>query len=287
LTLEVPEMSARAGRKCSIGVIGLGKLGLPVACYLSKHLYYEDTNVIGYDINSELIDALVEGTLEVREPDCNYKSVIFTDLLEYLVDRTNTSFLCVNTPTNNLEQMDLSQVTNACKELKKYIKNKKYTLIVLSTLIPGTTEHIIKPILGDNVNVIVHPVWIAMGSVVHDLQNPPITLIGNDKEENYPDVVEMFSDAPTLITTPTNAEYLKLIHNAWCTIKMSFIGEIGDKTPIDRKVLSIFFELGGERTGRFWKYGPPFGGPCFPRDLGFFNQSTYSELGKTTLRVNS
>jgi nucleotide sugar dehydrogenase len=270
-----------------IGVIGLGKLGLPFASLVSQH--YE---TYGFDIDRERITKLKEATLTTYEPNCNYRSVCFTTFIGDVCN-CDAAFLCVNTPTLPDQTMDLSQVKTACQIVASHLRedSRLKSLVVLSTVLPGTNQTLIKPILP-HLDIYSCPVWIAMGSVIRDLKNPPITLIGHPNK-SVPDWLKDFwsqlsPESTQLACDPTTAEFIKLMHNAWCTTKMAFMGFIGDNVKnVDIKAIESFFQNGGERSGKYWQYGPPFGGPCFPRDLHFWNLITNHPITKLVEAQNN
>ena len=266
-------------------MIGLGKLGYPLASVLAK--VYE---VIGYDINQKRLIQLRDG-LDTSEPDCKPGAIVFTTNPVYLED-CEFAMLCVNTP-NLGREMDYTQIRSSCQTLEEHFRGK---LLVLSTVLPGAARDIIQPIVGNEIEVYSCPVWIALGSVVRDLQNPPAIVIGNDGPGNGIPVLRLLNTITNGSVLPKNvtitdtrtAEMMKLIHNAWCTTKMAFISELGgvafESFNID--AVSNFMANGGERPGAFWRFGPSFGGPCFPRDLNYFIAETGSDLAKTVLDMN-
>ncbi len=279
----------------SVGVIGLGRLGLPVASLLSR--YYP---TVGLDIDQEKVASLNEGTFITSEPDCNTSRVsYYTTDYQKLIQSCDIAVICVNTPTAPDGTMDDFQLATCFKSLAKTLRNtsKDIKILVLSTIMPQHgawlanffSEFKYPP------QIVVNPVWIAIGNVIKDIQNPPVQVFGDDSGKPILWALELWNKipgamfSPPIITDTRTASFLKLAHNAWCTMKMSFIGELGDKAKdleIDINTTSEFFRSGGERPRAFWQYGPAFGGPCFPRDLGFFNQFTGSSLGGQARAVN-
>jgi UDPglucose 6-dehydrogenase len=273
----------------NIGVIGLGKLGLPMACLLSQA-----HNVFGYDVNNTLVGQLRKGTYSTWEPNCDYRAVAVTTDLQWMLANTDLAFICVNTPTGDDGQMDLSQVRAACDEIANHA-TPGYSLAISSTVMPGTANNMSEMLSGAGVTVYSNPVWIALGNVIQDLRQPPILLIGADgaPHERLLDVWQPILHRTNLpsknihLTDTITAEFLKLAHNAWCTTKMSFLGYLQDHHPeVDIEAVSRFFQNGGERPGAFWKAGPAYGGACFPRDLAFWNGYTGHPIGKTTAAIN-
>lgn len=275
-----------------VGVIGLGKLGFPLACLLASNPQNE---VSGLDIDQDKIWKILSNKFHIQEPDCNYNKLFATSSFEAFTERTDIAFLCVNTPTNSEGTIDLSQVISVCESLHLALKGKEYHLVVSSTVLPGTCRDIIRVSLGINVNIYSSPVWIAMGTVIKDLREPPVLVVGYDKDSYPTKVVETWLSisevAPKniIITDTRTAEFIKLAHNSWCCTKMSYMGYLKDQSErldININDVSRFFQNGGERPGTFWKPGPSFSGPCFPRDLRFWNKLTEHPITADTELIN-
>lgn len=280
----------------SIGVIGLGRLGLPVASLLSR--YYL---TVGLDIDEAKIDSLERGEFITKEPDCDLSRVAYyTTSYQRLIQSCDIAVICVNTPTAPDGTMDDFQLATTFKSLQKALRqtSKDIKILVLSTIMPQHGEWLSSFFQASKEppQIVINPVWISIGSVIKDLQHPPVQVYGDDSGKPILWAIKLWVDIPSfeyhtpIITDTRTASFLKLAHNAWCTMKMSFIGELGDKAKdlgIDINTTSEFFKVGGERPGAFWQYGPSFGGPCFPRDLDFFNQFTGSSLGRRAQLINS
>ncbi|KKM16127.1 hypothetical protein LCGC14_1689010, partial [marine sediment metagenome] len=156
-------------------------------------------------------------------------------------------------------------------------KEVAHTLVVSSTVLPGTCRDVIAPRVGKNCQVIFNPVWLALGSVIKDYLNPPVVVLGSDSTIEM-DLLNFFSNLfnqerkQLLVTDSLTAEALKIEYNVWCTNKMAFVNRtagVFKRIGADASVLERFFKQGGEQPGRFMRPGAPFGGPCFPRDVRF------------------
>ncbi len=277
----------------NVGVIGLGKLGLPLASLIANN---PEHRVLGLDINRDYIRSLIaKKVLLSYEPNVNYSKVNFTIDYKELVSNTEMSFVCVDTPEDSKGKMDLSQIISVAHAIKEATQETpQYTIIINSTILPGTCRDIIKPIVGENVNVIANPVWIALGSVIKDLISPPVLVIGDDEEKDIDLLLLWLSliDIPMKNVHKTDtktAEWTKLAHNAHCVEKMAFMGFLTDNAErlgFNINHLSDFFRNGGEREGFFWRPGPPPSGPCFPRDLRFWNDLTEHPITLAVQDVN-
>lgn len=255
-----------------VSVIGLGRTGLPMAVALA----HKGMEVVGID-RCERIAQVAKPDWTPREPMCEWqhrKGVQMCCEMEAAAD-TDLSLLMVGTPEQAAGVMDLSQVETSCRALAAALGDGPHTLVISSTLYPGTARDMVRPLLPPTCNVVVNPVWIAQGSVYADYTSPPVVLLGCDGP--MPCIAEDFADSAfgkggRVFTDTYTAELLKLTHNVWCTTRMSFVNAFAalfDERGADVKALTAFFRNGGERSGRFLVPGTPFGGPCFPRDLRF------------------
>lgn len=128
---------------CSIAVIGLGYVGLPLAIEFSKFF-----NVVGFDISLKKIISLrkgVDDNLEIKKKDFKKKNLIFTNDPKAL-EKSSIFIVCVPTPILSNCKPDLSYIINATKLVGKFLK-KKDIVVYKSTVFPSCTEEICNPIL--------------------------------------------------------------------------------------------------------------------------------------------
>lgn len=127
-------------KKIKIGVIGLGYVGLPLAFELSKKYY-----TVGFDLKKERIDQLKKRIDINNEINLKKTKCFFTHKKE-LLKNCNIFIITVPTPVNSQNKPDLKLIKNATKLVAKYLK-KKSIVIFESTVFPGTTLNICKPLL--------------------------------------------------------------------------------------------------------------------------------------------
>jgi len=275
-----------------VAVIGLGKLGLPMAIAIAK----QGVQVFGVEKDFKRLRLIRQGRSPVDEPgvQINLKNLlrekrfICSDYAE-AVSEAEAAFIAVNTPEKSPGEMDTRDLETCVAELGRELRDqsKFYVVAVVSTLLPETTDRKLRPILerasgkkvGESIGLCANPVFIALTTVIHDFLNPPLVLVGTSDPLTLKWMVNFYlrvckNHSPILRTNPLTAEIIKLTHNAYCTSKMTFVNEVADlcsRLPGgDIRKVEKFFSMGGERTGRFLKAGFGFGGPCFPRDLRFF-----------------
>jgi len=157
--------------------------------------------------------------------------------------------------------------------------------VVKSTVIPGTTENIVKPILeessgkrcGTDFGLCMNPEFLREGSALHDTFNPDRIVIGEyDKKSG--DILEALyrefyaeKMPPIIRTTPVNAELIKYANNAFLATKISFINTIAnicDRIPgADVTVVAKGIGLDKRIGPLFLNAGLGYGGSCLPKDL--------------------
>jgi len=286
-----------------VSVIGLGKLGLPLALCFSSH----NIEVVGYDIRSSWIKELQRNKAPINEPLVQdllskyNRRIQFTDKAELLVKQSDISFIVVPTPSNNDGSFSSVYIEEVIKILAPFIKTKKrkHILVVTSTISPETTEHVLAPLIekltekkvGNSIGLCYSPELIALGSVVQNIIHPDFLFIGESDIQSGQIVEEIrrgiCDNNPKVIRTNwTNTEIAKLALNAYITTKISFanmIARISEKVPgADSDIILNAIGQDSRVGTKYLKGGLGFGGPCFPRD----NISLYSTIKRIGLNIN-
>ena len=135
-------------RNLTVGVVGLGYVGLPLAVEKAKAGF----KTIGFDVQKEKVDLVNKGQNYIGDVvDSDLKKLVeagaFSATTDFsFVKDVDFIAICVPTPLDRHQQPDISYVRDSAKEISKYLK--KETMVVLeSTTYPGTTEELIKPII--------------------------------------------------------------------------------------------------------------------------------------------
>lgn len=276
----------------NVAVIGLGKLGLPMAIAMAER----GIRVFGIEKDPQRIRLIEKADSSIEEPGVRTRlkkflrsrRLILTGPQE-AVSRTEACFIAVNTPERAPGKMDTRDIESSVAEIAKALRGRTqfYVVSVASTIVPETTDRKIRPLLekvsgrkiGQSLGIAANPVFIALGTVIRDYLNPPVVVVGATDDETSRWMTKFYErvcqNRPAIVvTSPLTAEIIKLAHNAYCTTKMAFINEVANlcsqTAGADLKKVEEFFAKGGERAGRFLKAGLGFGGPCFPRDLRLF-----------------
>jgi len=274
-----------------ISIVGTGYVGLCTAVCLASKGY----KVVAYNHNVEKIAAINKGIPPFYEPGLvnPLKEAVKNKLLrctlnpEDAVLETDITFIAVGTPSRPDGSINLQYIKTSAKEIGKALyKKKNYHLIVVkSTVVPGTTEKIVKPLLekqskkqcGTNFGLCMNPEFLREGLAIHDTLNPDRIILGeHDKKSG--EVLEKFyksfysEDCPPIIRTnlPT-AELIKYASNAFLATKISFTNEIANicqKTPkSDITIVAKALGLDHRINSNFLNAGLGYGGSCFPKDV--------------------
>jgi UDPglucose 6-dehydrogenase len=270
-----------------LAVIGCGKLGAPLVACLAKAGH----SVVGIDINENLIQNLKSRKILWQEPNLvnyleTYKDLInFTSNFDENLQEVTTSFIIVPTPSdsNGMYSIDfvLSAVKNLCEKINEYIF-ESHTIVIVSTVMPGDTEgritDAVKLAAGEKFErfkICYSPEFIALGSVIYNIENPDMILIGQSDETVGSKLEKILSsmtvNTPTVLRlTIAEAEIAKIAINSFVTTKISFsnqISEICEKFS-NTSAENVLKAIGTDsRIGNsYLKQGTSYGGPCFPRD---------------------
>jgi len=270
-----------------IGLMGLGKLGLPVALAIES----KGHEVVGYDINPD-----IEKYLEQR--DIPYREVGAKELLqntnikvlsiEKMVQFSEIIFVPIQTPHNPhyegitrlpVERVDFDYtfLKNGIKDLANEIeKQKKETVvIIISTVLPGTIRKEIKPLLNQYTKLCYNPFFIAMGTTIKNFNNPEFVLFGMDDEEAAKKAEEFYKTihkAPFFKCTIEEAEMIKVSYNTYITSKIDIANTIMEACHkmenIDCDVVTKALSLATERliSPKYLSGGMGDAGGCHPRD---------------------
>lgn len=268
-----------------ISVFGLGKVGVTLAACLAAAGH----EVTGVDPARDRVEALRDGTFETSEPGVMERLRRGAEHLEFTIDPTEAvlgsrlSFVIVPTPSNTLGGFSLRYVLQVCDEIGAALRQKKdrHTVAIVSTVLPGSSEHAILPRLeeasglelGERLGFCYNPSFIALGEVVRGLEEPDYLLVGEADAASGDAVLEaseglVRNGAPAARMTLAEAEITKLASNTHETLRVSFANmllEVCSEVPgadVDRVTTALSHRIGS----RFLRGAAPYGGPCWPRD---------------------
>jgi len=274
-----------------ISFIGLGKLGLPLATCLAEI----GNEIIAVDKNEYVLDKLKNGELPFYEPGllesftkCKKNFIDFTDSYEKAIKITDASIILVNTQLgDNGYAADFveSAVFDIAINLKR-LEKKYHTIILSSTVLPGTIKSLIQSIekiSGKKFQIdfgfAYVPDFVKLGNVIHDFKNPDFFLVGHNNPKDYDIVHDIWknmhqNNCSHQSLTLEETEIAKVALNAYIVNKITFANFLGQLCKdIDNVSIHNVTNVVGldQRIGqKFFNSGAPYGGTCFPRDATAF-----------------
>lgn len=267
-------------KELTVGVVGLGYVGLPLAVEKAKAGY----KTIGFDVQSEKVRLVNEGHNYIGDVvDDDLKKIVESGMLRATSDFSfvkDVDFIaiCVPTPLDPYQQPDISYVRDSAISISKHLK--KGTIVVLeSTTYPGTTEELLKPILeegsglkcGEDFYLGFSPERVDPGNKSFKTKNTPKVVggIGKDATEviaaMYRSVLE--SDIHE-VSSPAVAEMEKILENTYRNINIGLVNEMA--IICDKMGISVWEVIDAAKTKPYgfqaFYPGPGLGGHCIPLD---------------------
>ena len=271
----------------NVGFMGLGKLGLPCALAVEMRGH----KVIGYDPSpsvKEILDTKKLPYKEIWAQDYLDKSNIKIKSVKELVEHSDIIFVPIQTPhgekfegttriPDDREDFDYSYLIDGLTELdyELFQQKKEMTVIVISTVLPGTIRRDIKPLLSEYTKLCYNPFFIAMGTTMEDFLRPEIILFGVDDEEAAKKAKKFYrtiNHAPFYETTIENAELIKVTYNTFIGTKIAFVNSVMEmchhlpNTNVDEVMNAL--KMCNKRiiSDKYLSGGMGDGGGCHPRD---------------------
>jgi len=282
--------------KPKVVIVGLGKLGLPIACAMAKRGFEvmgieksRDRRIQIQDFDSSIVEPEV---LKLLHQFQNYPgSFILGTCLPCAIHFAETLFVILPTPSETSGAFSgkfLFRISDHIGRILREIKEEKYPLIViLSTVMPGTMNKI-KEIIettskkkcGRDFDLCYSPELVAIGNIIETYLNPDFVIIGESNPEAGKRLEKLYkqlflNNSPIMHMNYTNAEICKIALNAYITTKISFantLAEICERVP-GANVDTVTSTIGQDsRIGtKFFKGALGFSGFCFPRDHKAFS----------------
>ncbi|MEW5918396.1 MAG: UDP-glucose/GDP-mannose dehydrogenase family protein [Gemmatimonadota bacterium] len=271
-----------------VSVFGLGYVGCVSAACFAK----EGHNVVGVDVSAAKVDMVSRGQPTIVEHGIAemVAEMVAAGRLRATTDvrdavfNTNISLVCVGTPSRPNGSLDLTYVERVCTQIGEALREKtdRHTVVIRSTVLPGSTHDIAQPALerasgkkaGPDFVLCMNPEFLREGSSIKDFYEPPFTLIGCDDPSQAGPVADLYGSikAPLHVTELRVAEMVKYACNSFHGLKVGFANEIGNVCKalgIDsHDVMRIFCEdTKLNVSAAYLKPGFAFGGSCLPKDL--------------------
>jgi UDPglucose 6-dehydrogenase len=274
-----------------VAVVGLGKLGAPLAAVLAN----KGNQILGIDVNPEAVRLLNDGLAPVEEPGLQDLVSASHDRLSATTElaaaaEADVTILLVPTPSDDRGAFSNEHVLAAVDEVGRGLHGRDdyHVVVVASTVMPGSCDAEIRPALesasgrrvGESLGLCYSPEFIALGSVIRDMLDPDMVLIGESDaragevlERLYAGVCE--NDPPFRRMSLVNAELTKIAVNTYVTMKISYANALADmceRLPgADVEAVTDALGLDKRIGAKYLRGAISYGGPCFPRDNKAFS----------------
>lgn len=267
-------------REITVGVVGLGYVGLPLAVEKAKAGF----KTIGFDVQASKVDAVNAGQNYIGDVvDSDLKKLVESGMLKATTDfsfvkETDFIAICVPTPLDAHQQPDISYVKNSTEEISKYLS--KNTMVVLeSTTYPGTTEELIKPILeegsglecGKDFYLGFSPERVDPGNLIYKTKNTPKVVggVGKDATEVIATMYRAVLEGDVYeVSSPAVAEMEKILENTYRNINIGLVNELA--ILCHEMGISLWEVVDAAKTKPYgfqpFYPGPGLGGHCIPLD---------------------
>jgi GDP-mannose 6-dehydrogenase len=271
-----------------ISIFGLGYVGaVSLAC-----LARDGHSVVGVDVDQAKLDLIAGGKTPVVEEGmvdlmarvaAGGRVTVTMDVARAVRD-TDLSLVCVGTPSAPNGSQDQSAIVKLAHELGRAMREKAepHVFVFRSTLVPGTVEDVLRPILeresgkrdGAGFHICFQPEFLREGTSIRDYDRPPFTIVGANAEPAAARLRELFGHLPCefLATSIRAAEMVKYCCNNFHALKITFANETArlcEALGVDAfQVMELVCkDRSLNISPAYLKPGFAFGGSCLPKDL--------------------
>lgn len=271
-----------------VNVIGLGYIGLPTALMMASH----GVEVVGTDYNKELVATLNAGKTTFKEEGLDelFQNAVSAGVkftTEYQV--TETYIVSVPTPYDKFsKKVDACYVVDAVKDVMK-VCPKGATVVIESTVSPGTIDKFVRPVIEENsfvigkdINLVHAPERIIPGNMVYELLHNNRTIGADDKSigEKIKALYASFCQGEIVVTDIRTAEMTKVVENTFRAVNIAFANELAKICRHDNMdVYEIIRICNMHPRVNILQPGPGVGGHCISVDPWFL-VGDYPSLAK-------
>lgn len=261
-----------------INVIGLGYIGLPTALMMASH----GIEIIGTDYNKKLVDTLNQGKTTFKEDGLDelFNAAVKAGI-KFTTEYQKTDMYIVSVPTpydKFSKKVDACHVIAAVKEIMK-VCEKGATVVIESTVSPGTTDKCIRPVIeangfkvGEDIHLVHAPERIIPGNMVYELLHNNRTVGCDNKEigEKVKEYYASFCKGEIVITDIRSAEMSKVVENTFRAVNIAFANELARICRYDNMdVYEIIKICNMHPRVNILQPGPGVGGHCISVDPWF------------------
>jgi len=284
-------MSSKTNKNSRISIFGTGYVGLctAVGFALRGHRVITSTH------QPEKVRLINKGISPFYEPELAgaLEKVVNDGLLKCVLNsekailETDVSFIATGTPSKADGKINLQYVKKSSKEIGLAIRKKKsyHLVVVKSTVTPGTTQYVVKPIIedyskkrcGKDFGLCMSPEFLREGSALKDTLNPDRVVIGEYDENSGDTLINLYrefyadSEVPIVRTNLATAELIKYASNAFLATKLSFVNQLANIceriSGADVKKVSEAIGLDRRIGTLYMNAGLGYGGSCLPKDV--------------------
>ncbi|WP_121741259.1 UDP-glucose 6-dehydrogenase AglM [Natronorubrum halophilum] len=271
-----------------VSIVGSGYVGTTVAACLADLGH----DVVNVEIDAETVETINAGEAPIHESGleeriAEHAGTNLRATTDYAAVReTDVTFLCLPTPQADDGSLDLAIMQAGSESLGRALaeKDDDHLVVVKSTVLPGTTQDVVGPILetesgtriGDSLELAMNPEFLRMGTAVEDFLEPDKVVVGATSEGAAATLRELY--APIVAREGTNlvetdireAELIKYANNAFLASKVSLVNELGNiATEYGADAYEVLAAVGLDDriSERFMRSGLGWGGSCFPKDV--------------------
>lgn len=271
-----------------VNVIGLGYIGLPTALMMASH----GIEVIGTDYNAELVATLNAGKTTFKEKglDALFQNALNAGVkftTEYQV--TDTYIVSVPTPYDKFsKKIDATYVVAAIRDVLK-VAPKGSTIVIESTISPGTIENFVRPeieatglVIGNDIHLVHAPERIIPGNMVYELLHNNRTIGADEKEigDRIKKLYSSFCQGEIVVTDIKTAEMTKVVENTFRAVNIAFANELAKICRhANMDVYEIIRICNMHPRVNILQPGPGVGGHCISVDPWFL-VGDYPSLAK-------
>ena len=267
-------------REITVGVIGLGYVGLPLAVEKAKAGF----QTIGFDVQSAKVEMVNRGENYIGDVvDAELSQLVKAGTLRATTDFAEVASLdfiaiCVPTPLDRYQQPDVTYIKNSCTQIARHLR--RGAIVVLeSTTYPGTTQELVKPLLEAGSNLVCgadfylgfSPERVDPGNLIYKTKNTPkvVGAIGTDALEVIAHMYSTVLDGEvTTVSSPAVAEMEKILENTYRNVNIGLINELA--ILCDKMKINIWEVIEAAKTKPYgfqaFYPGPGLGGHCIPLD---------------------
>jgi len=262
-----------------ICILGMGYIGMPTACMLANKGY----EVLGVDINDEVINSLNSGKIHIDEPELESMFLkVFENKklrISKIVEKSDVYIITVPTPLTVDKKADLSYVKNAAVMIKEVI-SEECLVILESTSPPGTSRDIVGKIIYDETGLLAGkdyylafcPERVLPGKIIYELENNDRIIGGINKESTLKaqKIYSSFVKGNIYTTDLETSEFVKLAENTYRDINIAFSNELAQICKEYKINIWEVIEMANMHPRvNILNPGPGVGGHCIPIDPWF------------------